>query len=52
MTSMDLVNVDLSKIYELEFKTIIRIIRTLAGLEKKHGKHQSIPSCRDKRTKI
>ena len=33
----DLINIDISKISELEFKTTI--IRILAGLEKKHRRH-------------
>ena len=39
-------NTDISKISELEFRTMI--IRILAGVEKKHR----IPFCGDKRNKI
>ena len=46
ITARDLINTDISKIFELEFRTMI--IRILAGVEKKHR----IPFCGDKRTKI
>ena len=47
-----LINTDISKMSELEFKTTIT--RILAGVEKKHRRHQRISFCSDsdRRTKI
>ena len=50
MTARDLINTDVSKMSELEFRTMI--IRTLARVEKKHRTHQRIPFCGDKRIKM
>jgi len=47
MMARDLITTDISKMFELEFKTII--MKIIAGLEKNHRRYERIPY---RRTKI